>query len=58
MEEAEVAKLIMISVHDGWTVYQLEGGVYLPPWRMSRFSIGKQYQRGVKVVCKLKFSKL
>ena len=34
------------------------GGVYLPPWRILRFSIGKRYQRGVKAVCKLKFSKL
>ena len=34
------------------------GGDIYPPWRISRFSIGKRYQRGVKVVCKFKFSKL
>ena len=40
------------------TLFSRGGGVYLPPWRISRFSIGKRYQRGVKVVYKFKFSKL
>ena len=34
------------------------GGYIYPPCRIFRFSIGKRYQRGVKVVCKLKFGKL
>ena len=34
------------------------GGYIYPPCRIFWFSIGKRYQRGVKVVCKLKFSKL
>ena len=33
------------------------GDIY-PPWRISQFSIGKRYQRGVKGVCKFKFSNL
>ena len=38
MEEAEVTKLIMISVHDGWTVYQLEGGgIFTPPGEFPDF---------------------
>ena len=40
------------------TLFSTGGGYIYPPWRIFRFSIGKRYQRGVKVVCKLKFGKL
>ena len=39
------------------TLFSTRGYIY-PPWRIFQFSIGKRYQRGVKVVCKLKFGKL
>ena len=40
------------------TLFSTGGGYIYPPWRISRISIGKRYQRGVKVVCKFEFSKL
>ena len=43
-----------------WRINPIQhgGGYIYPPWRIFQFSIGKRYQRGVKVVCKLKFGKL
>ena len=40
------------------TLFSTGRGVFAPPGGFFKFSIGKRHQKGMKVVCKLKFGKL
>ena len=52
----EVLNFLIVEVV---TLFSAGGGIFTPPpCRIFLFSIEKRYQRGVKVVCKIKFGKL